>query len=348
MFKDRTLVVLGAASSLDFEFPLGEELKKEIKNLLRRKTYYNKEYGQTVILKELADKAFSALLSRYTGTQQYVDLSDDILKAVDIVRNGIGFASSIDNFLVLRSEANIVKCAKAAIAWNILRAESKARTRLGFSQNKSPLDVDVSNTWFQQFAEICFSDATARDLPDALSRVRVVSFNYDRCFEFFLQKAIMGLYSLPANDAGREATKLLVLHPYGSLGSAFGAESLVFGYSDDLSRVDSEIVRIFDRIRTFGEGTEVQKQIGAFAEWAERIVFLGYGFHKQNNELFSVDPAKRTTLDVFGTAVKISKPAREAMAFSLQRILACNLDDITLEDLGCKDFLNEYRHALIN
>jgi hypothetical protein len=352
MFKDKTLIVLGAAASLDLGFPLGETLKADIKKLLKRKTYYNKEVRRTYDQKSLVNETFSELLARHSGTAGYVELSDETLKAVDIVRNGIGFSSSVDNFLVLRSEKKIVRCAKAAIAWLVLSAENRARPRLGYASGQSPLDVDIEGTWFQPFAEICFSDATVDDLEIALSRIRVVSFNYDRCFEFVLLKAIMGLYSMSEAEAAKEAGRVRVLHPYGSLGGAYATSPqsnyLEFGLSDDISRSNLEAIATFDRIRTFGEGTEVQKEIGAFAKWADRVVFLGYGYHRQNNQLFTADRVADRQPNIFGTAMKLSKSARAAVTSTFQSVLKCHPDKIALENLNCMDLLNEYRLALMD
>ena len=284
MFKPRTLIVLGAGASAELGLPLGRKLKQSIKSLMSSGPTSDDRVWSVGGLRRLADQEFSEALHNAIFPQGRVvpSLPLNLYNATRIIEGGIGFSASVDNFLALRSKEPLVaQVAKAAIAWSLFEEEWLARPRLGNGSN--PEQVELDGTWFQAFSEICFSGAEIDQIDEALSRFEVVSFNYDRCLEAFLRLSIMGLYSLSHDIAMKHARSVEIIYPYGSLGDYNSeAVNLELGGRNHEGRLSLAM----GRIKTFAEGAADREKLAAAARKADRIVFLGYGFHRQNNDMF--------------------------------------------------------------
>jgi hypothetical protein len=101
MFKPDTLIVLGAAASKDFGFPLGSELKKAIADLL---AVGETDYGEPKLY-EHNQHLFRSLQTQFP--------CQDVFLAARMIAGGVGLTSSIDNFLEMRKdEPIIIACAK--------------------------------------------------------------------------------------------------------------------------------------------------------------------------------------------------------------------------------------------
>lgn len=346
MFRPNTLFVLGAASSLDFGFPLGKELKKIIAGRLK---FPRDEWGQLEPVEEESRNILRAL----TQSEAPEISQQDFFKAAEMIRKGVGLASSIDNFLEMRkAEPGLAICAKTTIASIILEIEQKI-VELRYDKLSRGHAASFDGKWHQQFAQICFEDVTQGDLPEALSRVSIISFNYDRSFEQFVRVAMMQLYALEWNAAVELSNHLVVTHPYGSLSALPGSNQmpvLEFG----LEQVNN-LLPIAKQIKTFTERVTEQNTLLAISrqiQKAETMVFLGFGYHKQNVDL--LDPKTLTKVrQIFGTAVGVASAAREDVVSRLEiafRRKHSNGDIlhsmVKLENMDCLKLLEEYSLAL--
>ncbi len=346
MFKPNTLFVLGAASSESFGFPLGGALKGMIADRLR---YTTDDFGHARYPSAETATLFRALAQDTTNS-----LSEgDVRRVAGIITRGVGLASSIDNFLEMRkTEPGLAICAKAAIASIIFEKEQKCAS-LKTENIKRNRSVSFDGLWHQQFAQICFEDVTIQNLPEALSRVSAVSFNYDRSFEQFVRIAIAQLYSLEWNEATEFANNLIVTHPYGSLAQLPGSNSrfeLEFGQDGE-----PHILGLAQQIKTFTEQVTEEKTLETIlkqVQSADTIIFLGFGYHKQNVTL--LDP-NQTHIEkqVYGTAIGIANTARDVLKGRLEVVFGKKPEGKTsvtarvkLENLNCNQLLEEYRIAL--
>jgi hypothetical protein len=115
------------------------------------------------------------------------------------------------------------------------------------------------------------------------------------------------------------------------------------------------MLHIAQSISTYTEQIERPETIKTIARYlaeAETLVFLGFGYHRQNLDLLtpkSPVPQKRSTLKVFGTAFGLSDSDREIISGELKTIgfNFSNMPSITIRnDLGCKEFLDQYRRSI--
>lgn len=342
MLKPNSLLILGAAASPGF--PLGSDLKTQIANLLS----YRSESGGLAVAGEKW-RTFAA--ARNLG------ISDNrLLQIGRIVQEGIDLSISIDNYLELKSaEEDLVTCCKLAIADIILKNETKM-TRLKADISRHGKPGDFANTWHQLFAQICFQSCpTKADIPEALKRVCVVSFNYDRCIEQFIRVAVMRLYSVTYEEASELTKGFRVLHPYGALGTLPGQSSgkvLTFGQEHNI-----DLAEIASNLKTFTEQTieaTVLDQIKAETGRAKTITFLGFGYHKPNLEILA--PTRQNTVrQVVGTCSGLSDFARSEVSASLSNLFRAWHNDtpssaahVTLESESCTDFIDHYRLALVD
>lgn len=350
MFRANTVLVLGAAASLDFEFPLGKQLKSEIATLLR---YEINDWGKV----RLDDRR--RLI--YGNASSF---EDEGLKAGRIISEGIGFASSVDNFLEMRkNEDAIVEIGKRAIVQIILEHERACGKLQWRPKRQSSSATTFDKTWHQIFSEICFERCERGDLPTALSRLQVVSFNYDRCFEQFVRLAISSLYSIPFSEACKIADEYLkVWHPYGSLGKlrpeGRAIDELPFGSKDPIA-----VGQLSSQIKTFTEqeaisAGELSGIRDAIAN-ADTVVFLGWGYHPQNIKILSpMPPDIRSATTAIGTAVELSPQAIERTRVRISTsILKPGFlseeyegddDDVELSNMNCEQLLNAHRQDLLD
>jgi hypothetical protein len=362
MFKKNTLLILGAGASRDLDFPLGRGFKAEIAKLNAFSRVHEKGSYDFLEEREVpSNPDFEQSVRDYIA-KKGIKATDslpsvaahDIKNAMQMIAGGVGFAPSIDVFLKMRA-ANplIVHCAKAAIAALILQRERNARRYLVRPENVDWYP-DLEKTWYQAFCEICFSDTEgAGQIEEALSRLSIISFNYDRCIEQLLCTAVECLYSLPRPQAAALAATLDPLHPYGSLGklpSAAGEVGVPFGA--DINSIDA--AQMFDGIKTIGEQPLLQSEIQKTVAAAKNIIFLGFGYHKPNLDLLLTNQPSATGIKhVYGTCFDMSKTETEVIRstlagnFRIERPGGSFQASVKLENMNCTQLLDEYRSEFI-
>ena len=113
------------------------------------------------------------------------------------------------------------------------------------------------------------------------------------------------------------------------------------------------LMHVASGIRTFTEQVEDDQALDAMKRClaeADRIVFLGFAFHRQNVKLLETEVQDHTT--ILATAVNISGSdqgviQRElAEAFSLQDGSQIQGHGITLSPQRCFEFFNDYWRTL--
>lgn len=345
MFRPNTLLILGAASSKDFGFPLGDVLKGMIAKRL------------AVSLNEWNEPRFTED-NHFIFQSLWADAVHGLgrgrsFAVARMISSGVGLASSIDNFLEMRkTEPGIAICAKTAIASIILDLEQRCDPLLP-EKIREYSSVNFDGRWHQQFAQICFEDVTSDTLADALSRVSVISFNYDRTFEQFVRVAMMQLYSLDWQKVSELSQHLRVTHPYGSLSPlplSGRRPELEFGQD----RI-TNFLPLAQQIKTFTEQVteeDTLKTIENQVQNAETIVFLGFGFHKQNLDILEPD-SNTTPKSVYGTAIGVAKTAQSILTTQLEKRFGLRdggqvrqTATVRLETMDCSKLLEEYRLAL--
>lgn len=263
MFKPGTVIVLGAAVSNEVGLPLGAGLKTKIAGILPSE-------GS-------GDDYVRGALFNDGGLDANVPAVRGILSALPR-------AASIDNLIEHRGLDPAFKhCAKVGIVASILQGERQSRL---FSKSGN---LAAEDTTYADLFRIIVGNASVAALPDALSRVSFINFNYDRCLEHYLFDWLKGYSGLAASEASRLVGNLTVVRPYGTVGPLPQSESEGVHFGQDLGRVDLNALAA--NILTFSEERKsgVDTAVRSIMREARQLIFLGCAYHPQNMKLLTPD-----------------------------------------------------------
>jgi len=239
----KTVLVLGAGASAPYGFPSGEGLKDGIARLL---------LGQHPA----------------RGPLRGLDLTERLLAAgfssEGLSRFGNTLASSqrfsIDAFLENRREFWDV--GKAAIVASIARFEEASSIARG---------VTVGGDWIRYLY-----DKLGDTIQEQVSRpLSVVTFNYDRSFETWICQAWAADHGTSIDEGREFLGRLAVLHVHGDIGEQdYGTAPGALNLRESASRV-----RL---VSEDAADDERFKQARALILDAQRVCFLGFGYHPMN------------------------------------------------------------------
>ncbi len=303
------MFVVGAGASCDFKLPLGADLVEEIIQQLLDDIVT----GDDTVRKEQRLK--TAFMAHHIG------YDDQWFEAAVRLRGGLIGASSIDALLhSFRRDERVVRLGKMAIAARILLSEGNsevARLALNNLVKAQKAALGLRPTWIGRFFSQVRGDLSPDEAAEAFENVTFVTFNYDRCIEFYLYYALRLICHRSVEEAREIVNSIPIHHVYGSLGvlpeleegdaRAFdNAVAVPFG--DTRLNLDS----VAKGLRTFreegvdrGDGPDA---VHAAIENAEQLVFLGFGFHEQN--LRVLGPV-RQGVPTFGT-MRLAEPAQKS------------------------------------
>ena len=353
MFKSNTLFVLGAGASYEAGFPLGTELAAS----LSKDLYFYLDSGR---LERGDQQTYSEIQKLARSTDFTINA---LIQAGRLISAGVQDAESIDNYVELHWDKPAVQLvSKLGIAIAIARAEKQSRL-FSYNKNNGKWEIRDSSamgpqhprqTWYQRFFEIATNGVRAADLENLFKDVRVLCFNYDRSLEHFLLLRVMSLYAVDAQTAARAVRNLKVVRPYGGLGALplLGEhQSLEFGELEHYR----DYWRIAENIRTYSEipGSEVLDEIGSLTAWAKQVIFLGFGFHRQNMKL--LERTNQQQIFVYATTYGISDPNRVAISerlhstfrnsFHLHKPHDRKSATPVLSSLSCADFMADFKEV---
>lgn len=340
--------VLGAGSSFEAGMPTGSDLKGRIASSLALKVddFSRMAGGDDNIREALYAKG------QRPGSAHSVN---DYYQAARRICTAMPQAPSIDNFIDShRSNPTIAAVGKLAIASTIIKAERSTTLYVSPDNLYNKVDFQRSqDTWFNAFFQLLCLNAQEEDLPGRLSRVRIITFNYDRTLEHYLYHSIQNYFGTKPERAAEILSHLSIFHPYGKVGSLPWQNSgISVSFGGEL--YSSELSQVAEALRTFTEGTsEKDSNIDLIRESmfeAETLVFLGFAFHELNLQLLFGKPTEapvRHSSQVFGTAMGLSESNKRAIAAELAYLGRFNSTQITLRrELSAAQLLPEYSRSL--
>jgi hypothetical protein len=335
MFNRRTLFVCGAGTSFEVGLPLGVGLAKAIATKMDVR-YDHGGYQQ----------AGSGDFDLYDDIKQALpNQQNEYQRAAWLIRDGLGFAQSIDDFLDQhRSNAHVNTYGKAAVVKTVLEAERASDLYFNPFEGGRFKGEELANTWFVKFMYMLGRGIPKEDVGQIFDNVSFIVFNYDRCIEYFLFHALQRLYSIGENEAAAIMDDLSIIHPYGSIGSL---REVPFG----TTRAD--YVSLAKGIRTYTEQVgETAGEIAVEVARAKCIVFLGFAYHSQNLKIIRPEPLI-PTIPMYGTAYKMSESdvhvvSRRLVDFFLPNVSVQNRrSQISLENkLTCSELFDNYARSL--
>ena len=337
MFNRQTLFVVGAGASVEFGLPVGKALATIIqKKMDVRFEYPGKEIGG-------GDFDLYTQLTHRRGNER-----QSFQQAAFLIRNGIGLAQSIDDFLDLhRTNKYVNEYGKAAIVKSILEAERASSLFFaGPAEGDSFNPEKCKDTWIMKFFSMLGRGVPKEERQNIFDHVSFLSFNYDRCIEHFLEGALQLLYAISIQEAADLVKRLTIIHPYGKV------EEVAFG----TTRTD--YAELAAGIKTYTERVHVAELIDKIHDEvsrAETIVFLGFGYHDQNMSLIEPQKPISTPKDVFGTAYGMSHldanvTTNQLLHWFDDRLLARETQKMQIQissSLACRDLFDHYSKTLV-
>ena len=264
--------------------------------------------------------------------------------AMGVISQGASLARSIDRFIDQRADNPYVGIVgKELIADVILRREQESAIYRSLVSSDNIRDADLRKSWHEEFAVNLVSDVRQADAHSALHNLRVISFNYDRCFAFYLVKDLSAYFSINIDLATNIVDSLDIIYPYGNLGRLPGftnkpwdsnSSELGFGAYDRDTAIAAG-----QRLRTFTERIGEQQIVERIREtmlWADRVVYLGFAFERRNMELLQADktssrPAVWAT--AYGIDSALTQMNTSRIASSLGGVLSMDYVHFTCENL---------------
>lgn len=341
--------VIGAGASNEVNMPTGYDLKAAIAQAL---AFEVDNFGRLAGGDPKVREATYQLAQRPSASGDI----NSYLKSALLIKGAMPQAPSIDNFIDShRADPKIAECGKLAIASEILKAEraSKLFVDPGNIYNRLKFE-NVEETWFNAFFQLLTLNTQLEGISERLSRVTIVSFNYDRTLEHFLHQAIQNYYGCSSDEAAKALASLVILHPYGSVGALPWQQlsTIAVPYGGDLG--SSALLSVASTLRTFTEGTNSAEsqitQIRNSVFDADTLVFLGFAYHELNLELLfgpRENGSVRHEKQVYGTAKGISESNKKAIAADLADLGRYDISQITLRrELSAAAIFPEYSRSL--
>lgn len=350
MFSEPTVFVVGAGASAEYDIAVGDRLKFKIADLLD--FYFD---GHSL---SRGDYQVAEHLKRHcqaaTGIYQ---MSQEHFKSARLISQAMPHALSIDNFIdAHRGNESVALCAKLGIVKSILLEEGQSRIA-GLKEDFKPFDfASVADTWITRLFQMLSESVSRADVAQVFDNLTLVVFNYDRCIEAYIPRALAEYYDLQLAEVSQLMTKLTIIHPYGVAGglNAQGRLTVPFG-STDVNILDTSL-----GIRTFSEGVEDPATTAAITHAlniAHTLVFLGFSFHPLNMKL--LEAPTNNLRRIFATTHGLSKSAVDNIEQNILQLydkLDPNpsqvrmddrqLDELEMVDLKCYEFCSQYFRSL--
>lgn len=348
-FNKSLVIVAGAGASHEVGLPLGSELKATICQGLS----FN--WRGTERLRGGSDAILSAIeYLAYHQPGATRDFNEYVMTCRSIFE-AIPQALSIDNLVdAHKGNERLEICAKIAIAESILDAERKSKLH----SNKNPnwkLDFPkIQNTWYARLWDLIAAGSRADTVAERLSKIAIITFNYDRCIEHFLHSSLQNFFRVNAQEATALLNNLTIHHAYGHLGTlgrTQGGDVVPFG--EQVS--PNLLVNIAKKLKTFTEGTDESeshvRDIRRYMHSADCIAFLGFAYDRQNLQLLYGNsgpyPNKNNSTSVYGTAYGVSNSNRNAIADALRMHGGYAENEIELvPGMTCETLLQDYSWSL--
>jgi hypothetical protein len=341
VFRSQTLLIVGAGASKEAGLPTGDELKKSI---VAKLTVHRQG---TINLASSDDAMHMAyMLSRFSREKQR-----DYWQAASMICRGMVDAKSIDAYIhAHKGNEDIEVCGKLAIVQSILEAERRSAMKITSAPGVSPESIDqasLSNTWYEKFFRLLHEDISVSELDKLFDNVSIISFNYDRCIEHFLYHKIQNYYGVDAAAAANLVPP--VIHPYGAVGPLPWRDAkrgVAFGYH---AKGEELLSIAMKRIVTFTESFEdsaMRDRIETDVGKAETVIFLGFGFHRQNMDLLTA-PNKTQIRNIFATAVGVSDSDLCQLSEEVSRALRPVGTGLEVRNkLKCGQLFDEYQRSI--
>jgi hypothetical protein len=338
--------ILGAGASQEAGLPVGEKLRdivSEYFDFRVNRGMLDPTYGDSTIFEALRGIAAE-------GKGGWGGDVNPYLHAGRRLRDALPQSLSVDNLLDAHRGDDLFKlCGKLGIARCILDAEKTSALRVREPFERAKMLRGMTSKWYGRLWHLLSEGVPAGKAGDLFQNISFVSFNYDRCIEHFLEHAIANYYCLEEPDVAAMMSKLVIYHPYGSVGplrwqaQARPDQVVAFGQEH------AQIAAVSAKLKTFTERVEdpaFLDQLSRAVTDADVVVFLGFAFHPQNMELLR-RTAKTPNTRVYATVLGISESDQDVVRDLIMTTLQLSsMASIRLLPKTCSELFDEFRLSL--
>ena len=273
----------------------------------------------------------------------------------------LAFARSIDTLLTDANNPDVSAAGKIAISHILGKAENTAAF-VGSSETDNAANpnsrtkvagdrVGLRDTWLPSFFRELRAGLTMQEFEERLKTTSVITFNYDRLFECFFDFATQKYDGVTPERAIELRKMLTIIHPYGLLAhfpeDRQSLHAAPFGQVSEGGHVQNapSLIKTYDEAIDEDLGARVQQAVYE----ANRVVFLGFGFHPQNLRLLGLPRMVGVGDDFrcFATTKGLSPQKSKRMVDAALRFKidvspskrdgACAFEDAT-----CKELIDEH------
>jgi hypothetical protein len=253
VITERTVLILGAGASVDYGFPLGRDLI-------------------TTICHDLAWPGHSSLWKLLANCDCK---PDDITRFQQHLKNSN--LPSIDAFLENRKEFE--RIGKLSIAAVLIPFEKKE----SFDRSLGPLrrgrQLQAPLRWY----EYLHGKLIGRKDDFFSNKLIVVTFNYDRSFEYALFLAIKYAYGLSDQECKRYIKAIPIIHVYGQLGIPYWLSKEGRPYKPEVTPQQAiECIRTIKVLHEESPDTPELREAQKAIREAQVVCCLGFGYHPEN------------------------------------------------------------------
>ena len=342
----KTVFVIGAGASSEVNLPTGYELKEKISKLLDIRFEWYKQIS--------GDRTITDSLREFTKDANHQnDELNSYLREAQHVGDALQLALSIDNFIDQhRDNQKIALCGKLAIVKSILEAEG--HSLLYFKQDRIDSTINfkrLEKTWYINFFKLLTENCQKNELKKRFESITLIIFNYDRCVEFFMLKALQKIYKIDEKEAADLVKCLSIYHPYGSVGllpSLATNNTIAFGQLPNAN----QLLALVQQIKTFTEGTDPDSsdivEIRENMAKASHIAFIGFAFHKLNMNLIAPTAGIKgpNIVRCFASAYEVSHSNIDEISQKLSLFYSAPEVGVKIKNLRCNEFFNEFWNSL--
>ncbi|MBN2155280.1 MAG: hypothetical protein JW776_04505 [Candidatus Lokiarchaeota archaeon] len=360
MITKKIVLILGAGASRAYGFPLGAKLKAMIWNIF--------------------NGSISSPILWALGAKQKDAISISATKA-DIKRfnNALLLSPdySIDSFLE-HHNSRFREIGKIGIASCLLPLEKRnylyddwMKRYVNSEKNMYTEIIPSDGHWYQYLFNRMCEGCDFTNFAD--NKLSVITFNYDRTFEYYLLHSLEAKYGEPISDCAKVLKEIQIIHVYGSLGElpelATNANKAVLydiTQSNEQERMDyykiaADSLRIIPEERGSRLDSKHLSSVPSILRGAERIYFLGFGFLDENMDKIFTETGKEENNILkevggrcYGTAMGMSPHLKKKLAtMGLERIAAdlknkASIDPINFPDCNINDFLIHHPYSKLD
>lgn len=303
MFKQQTVLILGAGASCHYGYPTGEQLilkvckladswEKEIKSINGSGHSLNKQDD----LFPLLNLPKTPLHDSHAACAKQKDLLEKLealiskLKSLDPI--------NIDTFL--RDNPQLREIGKILIASVLLGCE-KDSIEVPHNDHKEKAKGDKDSgerdNWYRFLVHALAGAGSKKELLEiaAHSKLIIITFNYDVSLEYHLYRALSTIEAIGEKKAKQFMKKLKIIHVYGELRKInWNADEPLKGYgASNTVQLAMHCAKGIETIDRDKQQKLAAKKDIAIAKSAvanaSRLVILGYGFDDANNEIIGLN-----------------------------------------------------------